>query len=383
MRGLWVVLLAIAFSVAVLVNVVSTNRSTRRIEEAVTRAQADRYRRALREELSSPRRMDSRLESFLEEQETEGLRYVSVAGPMRGFSAGEPKGEEYADGPERLFEVGGRHRYELSTPGRPPLRVAFEFEPQMVDGIEAETRRALWLAAIVALLAVLLAWAYRRAVLGRASLERELLEKRHLAVLGEMSTVLAHELRNPLTSLRGQAMLLQEELEGAAKAKADQIIEDATRIDRLSTDLLDFGGSRKLDLKETPLVELVERAVDADVTIDAEGAPAVWPLDARRFSQVMENLLENAVRATPEGGPPPRVKMKMNGDRLEIVVRDFGAGLPEGDPDSLFEPFVTHRTRGTGLGLAVVRRIVAQHGGEVFAENAPDGGALFRVLLPR
>ena len=103
----------------------------------------------------------------------------------------------------------------------------------------------------------------------------------------------------------------------------------------------------------------------------------------RRFRQaVLVNLLRNAVQAAPQG-PPPQALAALENGSLVFTIRDFGPGLPEGQEERIFDPFFTTRTTGTGLGLPVARRIVEMHGGHLHATNAPGGGALFRIELPR
>jgi len=95
---------------------------------------------------------------------------------------------------------------------------------------------------------------------------------------------------------------------------------------------------------------------------------------------VLENLIRNAVQASPER--PPQARVFMENGTLVFTIRDFGPGLPQGDEDRIFDPFFTTRTQGTGLGLPLARRIVELHGGRIMAANAPDTGAIFRVELP-
>ena len=113
--------------------------------------------------------------------------------------------------------------------------------------------------------------------------------------------------------------------------------------------------------------------------VDADG-PRTWPLDAERMRQVLINLLENAVEMS-EGRVVATISRGRSG--LRFVVRDHGPGLPDGDPARIFEPFFTKRTRGTGLGLAVCKRLVELHGGTLAARPADGGGAEFTIDLPR
>jgi two-component system, NtrC family, sensor histidine kinase HydH len=122
------------------------------------------------------------------------------------------------------------------------------------------------------------------------------------------------------------------------------------------------------------------------IRVLGKDAPRSWSLDPDRLRQVLSNLLRNALQASPPDEP---VEVTVAGGRsahgpeLRIVVRDHGPGLPAGREKEIFEPFVTNRTRGTGLGLAVARRIVELHGGTLVGRNGRAGGAVFETRIPR
>jgi len=163
-------------------------------------------------------------------------------------------------------------------------------------------------------------------------------------------------------------------------------VKEAERLEALTTDLLDFVRTGPLDLRAVRVEDLLRKALaDAAaigrVEVDASGAPEVWVLDAQRMQQVLHNLLRNAVEASPEGAVI-QVSAAREGSALVLGFRDRGEGLPEENLERIFEPFFTTRARGTGLGLAVARRIVELHGGTLSARNHPQGGAEFRVILP-
>lgn len=385
-RSLLAVALAVAFSIALIASIVGAQASIRQVATTVSVAQADRYRIDLRRRLERGAPGPDVLESFLEAHAEDGLRYVALVGPRRRMSAGTPLGPPWPEvaSRERRRTFGDRRRLDMNVSSR--IAIVFEYEPLLLSGLEEGGRLALILGIAASLLAVAVAWAYRRALLARATLEREVERDRHLAGLGTMSATLAHELRNPLTSLRGHALLLEESVSEASRPKVRQVLEDATRLERLITDLLDFARQGALERTAVDVAALVRTSLDArGVTSDrlsAGEAPPQWSLDERRFRQVVDNLIDNAVQATPEGAAPPLVSLGWEDGRLILRVRDHGPGLPEGDPEDLFEPFVTHRARGTGLGLAVVHRIVVQHGGSITAENHPGGGAVFTVRVP-
>ena len=150
-------------------------------------------------------------------------------------------------------------------------------------------------------------------------------------------------------------------------------------------DLLAFVKSGELHLAPTDPNAALRAAVDAvGGGVDArylEGA-GPWPLDAARLQQALENVLRNAQQASPAGGRV-EAEVALEGGRLHYRVRDAGAGITPGDEERIFEPFVTRKVRGVGLGLAVTRRIVELHGGRVRARNRAGGGAEFHIEVPR
>jgi two-component system sensor histidine kinase HydH len=200
-----------------------------------------------------------------------------------------------------------------------------------------------------------------------------------------MSAVLAHEIRNPLASLKGHAQLLEESLPDGTRdrAKAGRVVREAVRIERLTTDLLAFVRSgtlapRKADPRAV-VRAAIESAGDSRVTLDDEGAPAEAPIDDERVRGALENLIRNAREAAPEGAI--EIRMTQDDGMLEIRVRDHGPGIRPGDEEKIFEPFHTTRVQGTGLGLAVSRRIAEAHEGSLTAANTAGGGAVFTMRL--
>ncbi len=221
----------------------------------------------------------------------------------------------------------------------------------------------------------------------RAEEERRAERDRGLVALGQMSAVMAHELRNPLASLKGNAQLLAEMLgEGSREhTKAELVVREAQRLERLTQDLLSFVRDGALSPRPVPVDKLLDRALEGAprdrVVIDLEGAPPVLSVDEARLSAAIANLVRNAIQSSPaEASVELRVRRSVEG--VSIEVQDHGPGIAPGDMQAIFEPFFTRRVSGTGLGLAVARRAVEQHGGALYAESPPSGGALFRVVLP-
>jgi two-component system sensor histidine kinase HydH len=264
--------------------------------------------------------------------------------------------------------------------------MVLEFEPLMARELESSSRRSLLISGVVALAMWLAAGIAFRWLKAREALEHQLARERHLATLGEMSAVLAHELRNPLASLKGHAQLLAEALpEGRSRTKAERVVKEALRLEDLTSSLLAFVRTGTIERREADPVAIVRAAAEEvdsrHIELDAQAAPSSWSLDAPRMQQVLSNLLRNAVQASPPGSPV-FARVATEERNLLYEVRDVGTGIPPGQEATIFEPFHTNRPLGNGLGLAVARRVVELHGGSIQASNHPEGGALFRVRIP-
>ena len=275
---------------------------------------------------------------------------------------------------------------KMPPPGRGPGELLIEIDPAEVVRLDTVATWSLAIGVAAAVTLIALGLVLARWSLGREASVREREQARHLANLGQMSAVLAHEIRNPLASLKGNAQLLARSLgdDGKARAKADRVVDEALRLEHLTNDLLAFARSGEIKVAAADPVALARDAATATsadrVTVDDRDAPRTWPLDADRLRQVLINLLDNALEMS-DG--PVEATVTRGPAGLRFVVRDHGPGIPDGDLDRVFEPFFTRRTRGTGLGLAVCKRLVELHGGTLTAANADGGGAAFTIDLPR
>jgi two-component system sensor histidine kinase HydH len=350
-----------------------------------------------------------RLDSLLLQQQAAGLRYIGLVdggGSILG-QAGTPVSappappSEPSPRPPVLERVGNRLRMlgiaRLGPPPegteRPrervrPALLVIEFEPVIAERLGAEATRTFVLSALVAAALLAAAFVFWRLSIRQELAERRLEQQRRLGVLGEMSAVLAHEIRNPLASLKGHAQLLAERLgdETADGHKAVRVVQEAERLEALTADLLDFARSGPIDIRPTDPVALLHACVDevdpGGFVVHADDAPESWPLDAGRMRQALTNVLRNARQASPGERQPDVALARANG-ALVFAVRDYGAGIIPGDEKRIFSPFYTTRTLGTGLGLAVALRVAELHGGTITATNHPDGGAVFRITIPR
>ncbi|WP_224361095.1 sensor histidine kinase [Hyalangium versicolor] len=296
-----------------------------------------------------------------------------------------PRPGVFQRGPPR-----GNPQPRAQLPPRPPQGalppIVLEFEPLMARELVSSSRRSVLISGVVALTMMLAAGIAFRWLKHREAQEHRLARERHLAVLGEMSAVLAHELRNPLASLKGHAQLLAEALpEGRSRIKAERVVKEALRMEDLTTSLLAFVRTGDIHRQQTDPVAIVRAAAEEvdsrRIELDSGTAPDSWSLDAARMQQVLSNLLRNAVQASPEGAQV-FARISTEDKALLYEVRDVGTGIPPGQEATIFEPFHTNRPLGNGLGLAVARRVVELHGGSIQASNHPAGGALFRVRIP-
>jgi two-component system sensor histidine kinase HydH len=238
-----------------------------------------------------------------------------------------------------------------------------------------------------------------------AQMEREMARTANLATLGQMAATVAHELRNPLSSIKGAAQLLLRECEGACGDKAGMlrdflniVVEEVNGLGRLTTDLLEFARPTPPERAPHDLIEVVRAEVAflrseleeigvSSVCEEFEApAPATAVVDASQVGQALRNLLLNAAQAAvPRAESVPAevtVRLCRSGNCYEIAVEDNGPGVPAEVRLRLWEPFFTTKARGSGLGLAQVRRVIEAHGGGVGVGDIPGGGARFTLSLP-
>lgn len=280
---------------------------------------------------------------------------------------------------------GKRGPHDRHGPPAPPILI--EFQPVEAEALQASVATG----AVVAILAVgaLLFGTFALLRLSRRAeqLQNEAERDRRFVTLGEMASVLAHEIKNPLAALKGHAQLLAEQLpeDGRERRSANRVVRSAVRLEALTEDLLSLVRSNRVDAHEVSPETLLRESlsqVDYDgFRVDVSAAPSRWRLDPGRMQQVLVNLLQNAADASPEGLPPQVTSFEAD-DALVFRVRDHGPGIPTGEEDRIFEPFFTKKTQGTGLGLAVARRIVELHGGTIEGRNLASGGAEFEVVIP-
>jgi len=423
--------LAVVLGSTLVVSAITSYVGTEAALDTVIRGQAGGLNRRLHTMLLEYQEQHHRrptvdlLEEFIEEHADEGVLYVALMRPQHGVlvESGVSLGPNPRP-PEDMRVIGERVQAwggPRNLPGRPqgkgpprkgprgkapgpngppggppddfrrppPLSTMIEFIPQAAVELRARITRDLLVGIIVGLALILAAVIFWRLSLRAQAVESHLAEQRHLAALGEMSAVLAHEIRNPLAALKGHAQLLAEKVEGdpALERKTARIVDASQRLETLTHSLLDFARIsqvKRIAVDPTAVLRRCADACSAPVELDTEHAPSTWALDETRIEQVLNNLLDNAAQASSMAGPetPVRARILTQRRRLVFEIRDHGPGVPPEESERIFEPFHTTRTRGTGLGLAVTQRIVELHGGTIELRSPPEGGACFHIELP-
>ncbi len=229
-------------------------------------------------------------------------------------------------------------------------------------------------------------------------LEGKVKRTEKLAAIGKLAAGVAHEIRNPLGSVKGFAQFLSHALKDRPQEQeyAETMVKEVDRINRVVTDLLIFARPLEARLAPVDINELVEhtlRLVHADAQnrgIDRHRAipPDLgeYPLDESQMTQALLNLLLNAIQAVEDGGNiEVGADLYEHGTRLNIWVENDGPGIPPEQREKIFDPFFTTRKEGSGLGLSIVHKIAENHGGEIMLDSPlPDKshGCLFTICIP-
>src|ERR1700719_3174349 len=228
-----------------------------------------------------------------------------------------------------------------------------------------------------------------------AALQQQMQLKENLAALGELSAGIAHEFKNALATISGYAQMIRaEELEGEASDYAESILEQTRSITHVVTEFLKYARPLEIGSEPVALEALMERVVSEiararpEVHVRAEGTFSSVAGDEGLLRQALLNLVRNAAEACANAVAGGQVVLKGEivrtdgGGSQRILILDNGIGIAEESRGRLFRPFYTTKSDGTGLGLAVVQKIIVQHGGQVEARNRREGGAAFTITLP-
>lgn len=338
---------------------------------------------------------------------------LSEVEPALGIAAGALVALPASSEPAwEILQVGGEQVFVVYRYSRPPRRFMHNSmeRADLADSAEERTLIAVGLDASLYLravrkdvltlamagglgLALVFAGAvtlyWRRKVAG---LESEVARQERLAALGTLAAGVAHEIRNPLSSIKGFATYFGAKFEPGTQdhALAEVMIGEADRLNRVVTELLELTHPLELRLAPASVEELVQHAlklVENDCrskgiavrTRIAQLEPT--RLDSDRMLQILLNLFLNAIQAMPKGGTLT-VSAQRARDRLELCVADSGLGIAPQDLDRIFDPYFTTKNQGTGLGLATVRTMVEAHGGQVRISSEPGRGTQVILDLP-
>ncbi|MEL6821447.1 MAG: ATP-binding protein [Calditrichota bacterium] len=232
---------------------------------------------------------------------------------------------------------------------------------------------------LIALFAAIIMLAIRR-LLG---IERELTAKTRLAHLGQMAAMVAHEIRNPLSIIKGSADVLRKKYAKTEDELFDFIPDEIDRLNRLVNDFLQFARKREPDFSSVQPAEVLrslsEQMQDPRINFTTDSDKSIQ-LDADAFRQVMLNIIENARQATPDNGVIEICcKEQQRPQRMRIEVKDNGVGMDAETLAQIFDPFFSTRATGSGLGMAITRQLIEQMKGEITVESKPGDGTVVRM----
>jgi two-component system, NtrC family, sensor histidine kinase HydH len=225
--------------------------------------------------------------------------------------------------------------------------------------------------------------------------EAQVRRTERVAALGQLTAGLAHELRNPMGTIKTSAEMLARQVgheNEIAREMAGYITEEVDRTNSLITRFLEFARPQHLRLEPGDVHALLDRVISrferdksgaASVSVIRNYSPDVPPVsfDGELLQQVILNLISNAAQASRPGGVIT-VKTRVAEQAVEISVIDTGTGIDQKNLENIFNPFFTTKPEGVGLGLAICSKIVDEHGGSIAVESAPGEGSVFRVYLP-
>ncbi|MFQ5649314.1 MAG: PAS domain S-box protein [bacterium] len=230
------------------------------------------------------------------------------------------------------------------------------------------------------------------------AMEQRILQSERLAVIGRMAAKIAHEVRNPLSSISLNAELLEEELQGLAVCDTEEarsllqsMINEIDRVTSLTDEYLQFSRLPESNLVEGDLNELLREMLELltpelkqkRIELESRGLKQKLelPFDRAQVRRVLLNLIRNAIEAMPKGGLLKVWSMR-NAHTAVISIRDTGCGIPQHLVGNIFSPFFTTKDFGTGLGLAISQQVINEHQGQITCESNVEQGTTFRIELP-
>ena len=259
--------------------------------------------------------------------------------------------------------------------GAGELRIAqIDIDASAADFLLVHARHNVAMAAIgsgvILLLAGYALWSMRRV----AAEDKRHLEIAHLAHLGKMSAVLAHEIRTPLATIKGFTQLALEEGSGHVRSMLEPVVDETQRLERLVSDLLLYGRPPAPVFRDCWWAEIASSLPNFGASVRIDSAAISFRTDADLLRHVLGNLIRNAVEAIGPGQMAEvYVEATRNADTVVIVVEDNGPGIPEQDKIKVFDSFYTTKSFGTGLGLPIARSLTAALGGQLELRSVVRG----------
>jgi len=225
-------------------------------------------------------------------------------------------------------------------------------------------------------------------------LKKEIAISQRLASLGNLAAGIAHEIRNPLSSIKGFATFFKERYRDRPEDKktADIMIQEVDRLNRVISQLLEFARPMDINKQRVSIhmviqdtLKMIEgQAKEKEIIIHADLSPDVGEvfIDSDKITQVFLNLYLNAIEATQRGGALSVILSPQNERTIRIDISDTGRGIDPNELAHVFDPYFTTRPTGTGLGLAIVHKIIEAHDGEIRVDSVKGKGTTLSIFLP-
>ncbi len=230
-------------------------------------------------------------------------------------------------------------------------------------------------------------------------MKQRMAQSERLATIGQMAAKVAHEIRNPLSSISLNAELLEDELSDPdsmdsleAKSLLNSIIREVDRLANLTTDYLQFSRLPTTKMKKENLTKILFDFVhfmeteassnNTQIKLNLPDKQIPVEIDVAQIRRVLINLTRNSFEAMPDGGTI-HIELKISKAWVELHFRDSGHGIKEQNANKIFEPFFTNKEMGTGLGLSISRQIMDEHGGSIQCLDSNEKGAYFLIKFPR
>ncbi|HID2080420.1 two-component system sensor histidine kinase ZraS [Klebsiella oxytoca] len=335
------------------------------------------------------------------------------ASTLRELNIGSEERWRRLEQPEPALEIyrqfrplndGGHHmrmmmrRESADLRNQAPQVIFIAFDTRELDADHARGLRnmviMLCAAGVVMTATVLAQFWFRRYQRSRKQLQEATARKEKLLALGHLAAGVAHEVRNPLSSIKGLARYFAERTpaDGEAHQLALVMAREADRLNRVVSELLELVRPAHLKYQSVDLNEVIthslqlvsQDAASRAISLKFIAQPALCCIqaDPDRLKQVLLNLYLNAIHAIGRDGVITVAVRECGDGRVKVSVADSGKGMTAEQLQAIFTPYFTTKADGTGLGLAVVQNIVEQHGGTIDAESTPGKGALFTLYLP-